>query len=75
MTIVPGKVVNGRIEVDVENFELPEGAQVEIYLVTDDDELTPEQHAELDESIAQIDRGEYVDGDELLAELRGRRQR
>ena len=77
MTIVPGKVVNGRVEVDVEDFELPEGADVSVYLDADDEdaELMPEQHAELDQSLAQIDRGEYVDGDEFLAELRRRRGR
>jgi hypothetical protein len=77
MTIVPGKVVNGRVEVDVEDFELPEGAEVSVYLPADDEAeaLTPEQHAELDESLAQIEGGEYVDGDEFLAELRRRRSR
>lgn len=39
---------------------------------SDDVELTPEQKAVLEESLAEIDRGEYVDGDEFLAELRRR---
>jgi hypothetical protein len=33
---------------------------------------TPEEAAELEESLAQLDRGEWVDGDEALAELRRR---
>ena len=78
MTIVPGRVVNGRIElVELEDFELPEGAEVTVYYRGEDaDEYipTPEEAAELEESMAQLDRGEWVDGDELLAELRRRRQ-
>lgn len=37
----------------------------------DDDalELTPEQEDAIEESIAQIERGEYITGEELLAEL------
>ena len=69
MTIVPGKVVNGRIEVD---DQLPEGAEVMVYLEGDerDFELTPEQLAELDEAIAEADRGEGVPADEVLRALR-----
>lgn len=32
-------------------------------------ELTDEQRAELREAMAEIDRGEYLDGDVLLREL------
>lgn len=32
-------------------------------------ELTDEQRAELREAMAEIDRGEYIDGDVLLREL------
>lgn len=32
-------------------------------------ELTEEQRAELSEAMAEIDRGEYVDGDVFLREL------
>jgi hypothetical protein len=69
MTIVPGRVVNGRVE--VEDVELPEGAEVSVYLHGDDgDQLTPEQLAELDEAIAEADRGEGVSADLVLQELR-----
>jgi hypothetical protein len=34
--------------------------------------LTPEEEAELEESFGEIDRGEYVDGDEFLRELKRR---
>lgn len=72
MTVVPAKVVNGRIE--VEDVELPEGTEVTVYYHPTDAEaeLTPEEAAELEESFAQIERGEWVDGDEFLAELRRR---
>jgi hypothetical protein len=71
MSIVAGKVVNGRIE--VEDFELPEGADVTVYLHNDGEEewdLTPEQEAELEESIAQADRGELIPAEDVLRELR-----
>jgi hypothetical protein len=70
MTIVTGKVVNGRIE--VEDVELPEGMEVAVYYSGDEPEvqLTAEQMAELDASIAEADRGELVPGEEVLRELR-----
>jgi hypothetical protein len=72
MTIVTGKVVNGRIE--VADVELPEGADVAIYINDDDAyELSASEETELEESIAQIARGEYVDGDSVIDELRRRR--
>lgn len=36
----------------------------------EDFELTPEQLAELDESIAEADRGELIPAEEVLRELR-----
>ena len=36
-------------------------------------DLTEEQEAFIEASIAEIERGEYVDGDEIIAELRRRR--
>jgi hypothetical protein len=72
MAIVAGKVVNGRVEVS--DVELPEGADVAVYIHDADVyELSEEEEAELEHSIAQIARGEYVDGDSVIAELRRRR--
>ncbi len=71
MSVMAGKVVNGRIE--VEDFELPEGAEVTVYLHGDDQEefdLTPEQEAELEESIAEAERGEVVPAEDVLREIR-----
>ncbi len=73
MTIVPGKVVNGRIEVE-DDIALPEGAEVTVYLHEEGEPaLTPEQEAEIEESLAQIERGDYLSADEVLARLREQR--
>jgi hypothetical protein len=34
--------------------------------------LSPEEEAELSEAMEQIERGEYIDGDALLEDLRAR---
>lgn len=70
MTIVTGKVVNGRIE--VEGVELPEGIEAGVYYPGDEPEvhLTAEQLAELDEAIAEADRGEGIPAEQVMAELR-----
>lgn len=72
MTIVTGRVVNGRIE--VEDVELPEGMEVSVYYADDDAEvqLTGEELAELDAAIAEADRGEGIPAEEVLRELRAR---
>jgi hypothetical protein len=72
MTIFPGKVVNGRIE--VENLDLPEGAEVSVYVPADDEvTLTPGELAELDAAIEEADRGGGVPAEEVLRELRALR--
>ena len=70
MTIVTGKVVNGRIE--VEDVELPEGLEVSVYYSGDEPEvhLTPEELAELDAAIAKADRGGGIPAEQVLRELR-----
>jgi hypothetical protein len=72
MTIVHGRVVNGHIEVD--GFVLRDGLEVEVSIPAADGEydLTEEQEAEIEASIAEIERGEYVDGDDIIRELRRR---
>ena len=70
MTIVHGRVVNGRIEVD--DVELPEGAEVAVYYSGGEPEvqLTAEELAELEAAIAEADRGEGIPAEEVLRELR-----
>lgn len=73
MTMVTGKVVNGRIE--VEDVELPEGLEVAVCYSGDEPEvhLSADELAELDAAIAEADRGELVPAEEVLRELRAMR--
>lgn len=41
--------------------------------VADEYDLTEEEEAELEDRIAEIKRGEWIDGDEVQRELRRRR--
>jgi len=69
--IAPGKVVDGRVELEA---ELPEGASV-IVLASEGDETfwaDAETESMLLESIAQCDRGETTPIGQLLSELRSR---
>ena len=69
MKILTAKVVNGRL--DIPEGCLQEGATVTL-LIPDDEEgfrLSPEEQAELLEAIAQAERGEGIDGWQLLDEL------
>ena len=69
------KVKDGVIVAD--DIVLPEGATVTIVLdddpANDDDSATPEQLEELDDAIAQADRGEGMPWESVRAEL-GQRQ-
>jgi hypothetical protein len=63
--------VHGRVEVPAD--AVSEGSQVTM-LVADDEEgfeLTPELESELVEAMAEADRGQTVDGWQLLRELKG----
>ena len=69
MKITTGTVLHGQIVVEGQPFS--EGEKVTI-LGHDDQapfRVSAEEKRLLLESIAQADRGEFVDGDELLAEL------
>jgi len=58
-----------------EPIDLPDGTEVEI-AVADDDEMTPEERAELDASIdrgmEQAERGEGIPAEEFMRRLRAR---
>jgi hypothetical protein len=60
-----------------EPTNLPEGTEVELTIVEDDD-FEPEERARLEQALEEADqeveRGEYVDGPEFLARLRARRE-
>ena len=68
MRITKGKVINGNIVVEGE--PLDEGAVVTV-LVSDEHvfTLSPDEEAILLESIAQAERGELIDGPEVLKRL------
>ena len=68
MRITRGKVVDGRIVVEGESLD--EGSVVTI-LVADENRftLTAEEEAALVDSISQADRGELLDGQDLLKRL------
>jgi len=71
MKVATGTVVDGKVVVEGET--LVEGSTVTVVLHEDDGafELTPEEEAELLESIAAIERGVFVFGEQLLERLRG----
>jgi len=72
MRFATGKVVGGKVVLEGEPFE--DGITVAV-IATDDSEtfeLTPEQEAELLESIAEADRGELVDAAVVLRNLQRR---
>ena len=70
MKVATGTVIDGKVVVEGE--PLAEGTKVTVVLREDEEffELTPEEEAELLASIAEIERGEYITGEELLERLR-----
>ncbi|HEY3052352.1 MAG TPA: hypothetical protein VGK04_03085 [Thermoanaerobaculia bacterium] len=69
MKVITGRVVHGRIELD---SPLEEGTPVAILAAGESGfSLTSEDEDELAEALASIRRGEYEDGQALLAELKG----
>jgi len=70
MTVATGTVVNGKVV--VEGASLREGSTVIVLLREDDEgfDLTPEEEADLLSSMAEIERGEFVSGAQLLEGLR-----
>jgi hypothetical protein len=73
MKAITGTIVGGRVEVP-EEFAA-EGVQV-VVLAPESGEpiqLSPAEERELLEAMEEIRRGEYVDGEDLLSELRSLR--
>ncbi len=70
MKVATGIVVDGKVA--VEGTALTEGSTVTVMLrdVEDTFTLSSEDENELLESIAAIERGEFVSGEELLERLR-----
>jgi hypothetical protein len=72
MKVLSGTVVGGKVEVP--EGTLADGDRVAIVAVEPGEpvQLTPAQEAELVAAVEDIRHGKYVDGQELLAELRKR---
>ena len=70
MKVATGIVVDGKVVVEGE--ALTEGSTVTVVLREVDEafERTPQEEEELLESIAEIERGEFVSGEQLLERLR-----
>ena len=70
MKVATGTVVDGKVI--IEGATLAEGATVTVLLREDQEafELTAEEEEELLESIGEIERGEFVSGEQLLERLR-----
>ncbi|HEX3905368.1 MAG TPA: hypothetical protein VH853_21260 [Polyangia bacterium] len=75
MTLVRAHVEGGRIVLD-EKVDLPEGAEVEVALFDDEDNLSAEERAQIESSIqvglGQADRGEGEPIENVLEYLRTR---
>jgi hypothetical protein len=71
MRIAPGRVVDGRVELD---GELPEGAAVTVLALEDDEtfEADPETEKVLLEALAQCRQGQVTPLKDFLAEMRRR---
>jgi predicted transcriptional regulator len=69
MKVMTARVVDGKI--DVGDAELQDGTRVAV-LVSDESEieLSEADQRDLEAALAEIERGELVDGRELLRELK-----
>jgi len=71
MTIYPGRVVNGHVEIDVEDADLPEGAEVSVYLHSDEKYTpTPEEAEEIEAALEEAELGGGMPAEEVIRELR-----
>lgn len=74
MRIITGKVVDGRIDLPPDALE--EGTSVAV-LAGDSEEpvaLSAAEELQLSQAVDAVARGEFVDGDDLIKELRSRRR-
>lgn len=70
MKVMTARVVDGKI--DVGDTHLEEGARVAVLISEGSGfELSEADQDELEQALAEIERGEYVDGRKLLRELKG----
>jgi hypothetical protein len=69
------RVVNGRLVLD-EPTDLPEGREVYLAVVDEGDDLDDEEraalHASIERGMKQLDAGQSVDAEVVLAKIRAR---
>jgi hypothetical protein len=74
MSTLHARVQGGHIVVD-EATDLPEGTQLTLVMVDADDEMSPEERADLEAEIARgraaIAAGRGISADDLLTRVRG----
>lgn len=72
MRVIVGRVINGKVIVDV---PLEEGATVAVVAAEEEEMFKLDEAAEVGilAALAEADRGVFVDGKELLQELRSQR--
>jgi hypothetical protein len=74
MKVMTARVVDGKI--DIGDAELEEGASVAVLISEGSGfQLTEGEQDELEAALAEIRRGEFIDGRELLRELKGAAKR
>jgi len=73
MRVATGKIMGGKVVLEGEPWE--EGTMVTVLGSGDEEavELSPEEENELLEAIAEADAGDFISGEQVLRELRGRR--
>jgi hypothetical protein len=73
MSTLHARVKGGQIVVE-EKTDLPEGTELTLVMVEADDEMTPEERADLEAELERgreaIVAGRGISGDELLARVR-----
>ena len=70
MRVMTARIVDGKI--DVGDAELQEGAAVAVLISEGSDfHLSDADGEELEAALAEIRRGDYTDGHDLLRELKG----
>lgn len=71
--VLHARVKGGHLVVD-EPTDLPEGTAVELMLVADEDDMSPEERAEIEAAIdrgrEQIARGEGIPAEDVLRRIR-----
>ncbi|MBW2459885.1 MAG: hypothetical protein JRI68_35675 [Deltaproteobacteria bacterium] len=76
------QVQNGRLVLDDPSTDLPDGTEVELYVIDDvltnggdylDDEERKRLHEALEESVKQAEQGQLIDAEDVMAELRSLR--